>query len=157
MLNAKQDAEEAEIVAAAGEAGRVTVATSMAGRGTDIKLAEAVREAGGLHVILTELHEASRIDRQLRGRCARQGDPGSYEVVVSMDDFLVRGARGGWRAKVTRSGFARASGLQQLLGMATIRHAQKRLERAYAKIRAELFKNDHKQASLLAFAGREQG
>src|SRR4051812_26996191 len=75
-LNARQDRQEADIIAGAGEPGRVTVATNMAGRGTDIKLNPAVKQAGGLHVILTEYHESLRIDRQLFGRAARQGDPG---------------------------------------------------------------------------------
>ena len=77
-LNAKQDEQEAALVASAGDAGQVTIATNMAGRGTDIKLDDAVRAAGGLHVILTELHDASRVDRQLAGRCARMGDLGSW-------------------------------------------------------------------------------
>src|SRR5208282_6000863 len=78
--------EEAAIVARAGEPTRVTVATNMAGRGTDIRLGEGVAENGGLHVILTEYHESRRIDRQFFGRCARQGDPGSCEAIVSLED-----------------------------------------------------------------------
>ena len=89
VLNAHHDREEAVIVAQAGEPGRVTVATNMAGRGTDIKLTPAVATRGGLHVILTEFHEAARIDRQLIGRCARQGDPGSFEIVASLEDELI--------------------------------------------------------------------
>ena len=88
ILNARQDRQEAEIVACAGQPGRVTVATNLAGRGTDIQLHPAVREAGGLHVILTEYHESRRIDRQLFGRAGRQGDPGSYESIVALDDEL---------------------------------------------------------------------
>src|SRR5207302_3676390 len=76
-------------VAQAGQRGRVTVATNMAGRGTDIKLGEGVAELGGLHVIGTERHEARRIDRQLAGRCARQGDPGMAQFFVSMDDEII--------------------------------------------------------------------
>ena len=79
ILNARNDRGEAEIVACAGKPRRVTVATNMAGRGTDIQLHPTVKEAGGLHVILTEYHELRRIDRQLFGRAGRQGDPGSYE------------------------------------------------------------------------------
>ncbi|MGH7303951.1 MAG: prepilin peptidase, partial [Candidatus Rokuibacteriota bacterium] len=89
VLNARQDKEEADIVAGAGELGRITVATNMAGRGTDIRLGPGVREKGGLHVLATERHEAGRIDRQLAGRCARQGDPGSHEAFVSLDDEIV--------------------------------------------------------------------
>ena len=88
VLNALQDHQEAEIVATAGQPGRVTVATNMAGRGTDIDLDVAVRKAGGLHVILTEFHESRRIDRQLYGRAGRQGDPGSCEAMVSLEDEL---------------------------------------------------------------------
>ena len=88
VLNALQDHQEAQIVATAGQPGRVTVATNMAGRGTDIDLDIAVRKAGGLHVILTEFHESRRIDRQLYGRAGRQGDPGSCEAMVSLEDEL---------------------------------------------------------------------
>jgi preprotein translocase subunit SecA len=88
VLNARQDQEEALIIREAGEPGRITVATNMAGRGTDICLAAGVAERGGLHVIATERHEARRIDRQLFGRCGRQGDPGSYESFVSLEDAL---------------------------------------------------------------------
>jgi preprotein translocase subunit SecA len=88
VLNARQDAEEAAIVAAAGIAGRITVATNMAGRGTDIKPDAAAVKAGGLHVILTEFHESPRIDRQLIGRSARQGDAGSFQAIVATEDSL---------------------------------------------------------------------
>lgn len=90
VLNARQDGEEAEIVAAAGQCGAVTVATNMAGRGTDIELGEDARSAGGLHVILTAFHETARIDRQLYGRAGRQGDPGSSEAITALDDELYR-------------------------------------------------------------------
>lgn len=89
VLNAHKLAEEAEIVALAGQRGKVTVSTNMAGRGTDIRLGEGVAELGGLHVILTEMHDASRIDRQLSGRCGRQGDPGTYRQYLSLDDDLL--------------------------------------------------------------------
>lgn len=89
-LNARNHALEAEVVSLAGQPGAVTVATNMAGRGTDIKLGGAVREAGGLHVILTELHDSERIDWQLIGRCARQGDPGSFRVIVSIEDKIIQ-------------------------------------------------------------------
>jgi preprotein translocase subunit SecA len=86
VLNARQDADEARIVAEAGQAGRITVATSMAGRGTDIELGTGVAGRGGLHVILTERADARRIDRQLIGRCGRQGDPGSFDILLSLSD-----------------------------------------------------------------------
>jgi preprotein translocase subunit SecA len=89
VLNARHLATEAEIIKHAGEPGRVTVATNMAGRGTDIILAESVKRNGGLHVILTEIHESPRIDRQFIGRCARQGDPGSFRVYVSLEDEIL--------------------------------------------------------------------
>ncbi len=90
VLNAKYHQQEAEIVARAGQRGAVTIATNMAGRGTDIKLGPGVTELGGLHVIGTERHESRRIDRQLRGRCARQGDPGSSHFFISLEDDLMR-------------------------------------------------------------------
>ena len=90
VLNAKNHAREAEIVALAGQRGAVTIATNMAGRGTDIKLGPGVPEVGGLHVIGSERHESRRIDRQLRGRCSRQGDPGSSQFFISLEDQLMR-------------------------------------------------------------------
>ena len=90
LLNAKNNESEAEIVAAAGQAGAVTLATNIAGRGTDIVLGEGVTKLGGLHVIGTERHESRRIDNQLRGRAGRQGDPGSSQFYVSLDDDLMR-------------------------------------------------------------------
>jgi len=95
VLNARQDGEEAEIVAAAGQLGAVTVATNMAGRGTDIELSAEAKAAGGLHVILTAFHETQRIDRQLYGRAGRQGDPGSAEAISALDDDLYRHFSGG--------------------------------------------------------------
>lgn len=88
VLNARQDQNEADDVAQAGLPGRITVATNMAGRGTDIELSEEVEQRGGLHVILTEFHDTARVDRQLFGRCARQGDPGTTEAIVAVDDDL---------------------------------------------------------------------
>ena len=94
VLNANKIAEEAEIVAKAGEREKVTVSTNMAGRGTDIKIAEDIRQRNGLHVICTEMHEAARIDRQLIGRCGRQGDPGTFRQYLSLEDELLRRAFG---------------------------------------------------------------
>ena len=90
VLNAVHHEREAEVIAMAGQPRAVTIATNMAGRGTDIVLADSVRQAGGLHVIATEIHTSKRIDRQLVGRAARQGDPGSYRFVVSLEDELFR-------------------------------------------------------------------
>jgi preprotein translocase subunit SecA len=101
VLNAHHIAHEAEIVAQAGQRGRVTVSTNMAGRGTDIKLGPGVAEPGGMHVISTELHDAARIDRQLIGRCGRQGDPGSYRQYMSLDDdILLRGFDADWAERL---------------------------------------------------------
>ena len=94
VLNAHEVAREAEIVSHAGHAKRVTVATNMAGRGTDIKLGDGVADKGGLHVICTEVHDATRIDRQLYGRCGRQGDPGTYRQYMALDDEILRTAYG---------------------------------------------------------------
>ena len=91
VLNAKQHEREAALVEGAGERGRVMIATNMAGRGTDIRLGSGVAEQGGLHVLGTERHEARRIDRQLAGRAARQGDPGSCQFFLSLDDELLEG------------------------------------------------------------------
>jgi preprotein translocase subunit SecA len=102
VLNAREIAREADIVATAGRPGAVTVATNMAGRGTDIVLGQGVAEAGGLHVVLTEMHEASRIDRQLVGRGGRQGDPGSYRFFLSLEDELLAEAWGKNRAEAFR-------------------------------------------------------
>ena len=100
VLNARHLAAEAEIVARAGQCRAVTVATNMAGRGTDIHLSEDVADAGGLHVILTEIHESRRIDLQLIGRCSRQGDPGSFQTFVSLDDDVLKHGFGeSWAAR----------------------------------------------------------
>ncbi|HSG71269.1 MAG TPA: preprotein translocase subunit SecA, partial [Planctomycetaceae bacterium] len=102
VLNGIQDAEEARIVSEAGRAGRITVATNMAGRGTDIALGAGVAEAGGLHVIATGVHESARIDRQLAGRAGRQGDAGSVRKILSLDDELFETAWGRETAKQLR-------------------------------------------------------
>jgi preprotein translocase subunit SecA len=99
VLNAYQIEAEAEIVAKAGEEGKVTVSTNMAGRGTDIKIPDKIVELGGLHVICTEMHESARIDRQLIGRCGRQGDPGTFRQYLSLEDHLLEKAYGPKTAK----------------------------------------------------------
>ncbi len=152
LLNARQDKQEAEIVAQAGQQGRVTVATNMAGRGTDIRLGRGVEPLGGLHVIATELHESRRIDRQLFGRAGRQGDAGSFEAIVSVEDELSRVYLAGpLRALARRlaQGGASPASLRRL-----IRIAQARAERSHAAIRRDLLKLDEQLGDLLAFSGR---
>jgi len=115
VLNASHMASEAEVVAAAGQPGAVTVATNMAGRGTDIKLHPAVKKAGGLHVILTEIHENERIDWQLIGRGARQGDPGSYRIFVAMDDEILESGLGPQGAATLQKKYQRKLGAKGAL------------------------------------------
>ena len=151
VLNARQDAEEAQIIAEAGQPGRITVATNMAGRGTDIRLAPAVVELGGLHVIATERHDAGRIDRQLFGRCGRQGDPGTAEALVSLDDDLVRSHGGVWRRLVRPGG--QSSSRPSLLAGLAVRQAQRAAERAHGRMRRDLLRFDQQMDSTLAFSG----
>nr|WP_306469682.1 preprotein translocase subunit SecA [Oscillatoria laete-virens] len=130
VLNAKFHQSEAEVVARAGQVGAVTIATNMAGRGTDIKLGAGVAELGGLHVIGTERHESRRIDRQLRGRCARQGDPGSSRFFVSFEDDLMRlfGASEKMTSLMERFGFKEGEELQHPWLNKSVETAQKRVE-----------------------------
>src|SRR5204863_8663025 len=129
VLNAKYHQQEAEIVARAGQRASVTIATNMAGRGTDIKLGSGVPEAGGLHVIGTERHEARRIDRQLRGRCARQGDPGSSHFFIALEDDLMRLFGSDRITKVMeRVGLEEGQELEHPLLNRSIGQAQKRVE-----------------------------
>ena len=129
VINAKQHEREAKIITKAGQRGAVTVATNMAGRGTDIKLGEGVRELGGLHVLGTERHEARRIDNQLRGRSGRQGDPGSSQFFVSMDDDLMR-IFGGERLKslMDSLGLPDDTPIENKIISRSIESAQRRVE-----------------------------
>ncbi len=143
VLNAKNHAREAEIVALAGQPGAVTIATNMAGRGTDIKLGEGVVESGGLHVIGSERHESRRIDRQLRGRCSRQGDPGSSQFFISLEDKLMR-----------LFGSQRIAGIMQRLGLKegevmehkwlnrSVETAQRRVEQQHFAVRKRTLEYD---------------
>ena len=129
VLNAKQHAREAEVVAHAGEPGTVTIATNMAGRGTDIKLTESVRAAGGLAIIGTERHDSRRVDRQLRGRAGRQGDPGSSIFYVSLEDNLMRLFGSERISKVVDSmGMEEGDALQAPMLAKAIERAQKKVE-----------------------------
>jgi preprotein translocase subunit SecA len=145
LLNARQDADEAAIVAQAGEPGRITVATNMAGRGTDIKLAPGIPEKGGLHVICTERHDSGRIDRQLFGRCGRQGDPGSCEVIASLEDDL---------PSAQLPALAGAGRLASWAGTALLALAQRRAERGHSRARRQLLQMDEALGDMLAFSGR---
>jgi len=129
VLNAKYHEQEAEIVTRAGQKGAVTIATNMAGRGTDIKLGPGVGELGGLHVLCTERHESRRIDRQLRGRCSRQGDPGSSHFFISLEDDLMRLFGSDRITKVMeRMGLEEGQELEHPLLNRSIETAQKRVE-----------------------------
>ncbi len=156
VLNAKQDEEEAQIVERAGEAGAITIATNMAGRGTDIKLAPGVAELGGLHVILSERHEAGRIDRQLEGRCSRQGDPGHFEAIISLEDPVLEPYRGGLPELLMRRLAALRPGAAQEVKRRWIRLAQLRTERAQSKVRRNLLKTDKQTGDILSFSGRPE-
>lgn len=154
VLNARQDADEAELVRQAGQPGAVTIATDMAGRGTDIKLHEAVRDRGGLHVLMTAFHDARRVDRQLLGRAARQGDPGSAQAIVALDDelFTVHAAlpQAVLLALARRLRLPTAGWLAVLL-----RHlAQRRASRVHRAQRQEAARRDDQLARSLGFTGQ---
>src|SRR6202011_5620825 len=137
VLNAKYHRQEAEIVARAGQRGTVTISTNMAGRGTDIKLGDGVPDLGGLHVLGTERHESRRVDRQLRGRCARQGDPGSSRFYVSFEDDLMRnfGASEKMTAMMERFGLKDGEELEHPWLNKSVETAQKRVEQRNYLIR----------------------
>lgn len=143
VLNAKLHQREAEIVAQAGQTGTVTIATNMAGRGTDIKLSPAVREAGGLAIIGTERHESRRVDRQLRGRAGRQGDPGSSVFFVSLEDDLMRLFSSDRIASVMdRLGFQEGEMIEHKMISNSIERAQKKVEENNFGIRKRLLEYD---------------
>lgn len=154
VLNAKQDSEEARIVSKAGLCKMITIATNMAGRGTDIVLGDGVAEIGGLHVIATERHEAGRIDRQLAGRCGRQGDPGSCQAILSLEDPILEGRFNGIAAKLLKQFKKISSKVPQMMAGRTIRSAQLNVEKYHAQVRKELFRQDQQQGTLLSFSGK---
>ena len=143
VLNAKQHAKEAQVVAEAGLAGAVTIATNMAGRGTDIKLGPGVKEAGGLAILGTERHESRRVDRQLRGRSGRQGDPGSSKFFVSLEDDLMR-MFGSEKiaALMDRMGYKEGEVIQHKMISNSIERAQKKVEENNFGIRKRLLEYD---------------
>lgn len=153
LLNAKQDQLEADVIAQAGQPGHVTVATNMAGRGTDIILGPGVAEIGGLHVILTEYHESRRIDRQLFGRCARQGDPGSCEAIVSLEDEIFT-LCAPVATRLVMGGAAGGRQVSPLVYMALKALAQFSAERRNTYVRAQNLKLDRRLNQVLAFSGR---
>jgi preprotein translocase subunit SecA len=149
VLNAEHGREEAEIIAGGGSRGRVTVATNMAGRGVDIKLMPGVDQLGGLHVILSERHDAGRIDRQLEGRAARQEEPGSTEAIVSLEDPLMDFAdrRLTWIV-------ARLPGkMGQVASRVLFNFVQKSAERVHFQARKTLLAEDRRLGTSLAFSG----
>jgi len=145
VLNANQLSREAEIIKSSGSVGAVTVATNMAGRGTDFLLEDSVRDAGGLHVILTEIHESARIDWQLIGRGARQGMPGSYRMFVSLEDELLKMGLGPEKALKLAG---RYRGNEKQLPRFTFKWfltAQKKLEKKHLVDRMILLKQDQQR------------
>ncbi len=143
VLNAKQHQREAEIVTEAGKPGNVTIATNMAGRGTDIKINDVVKQAGGLAIIGTERHDSRRVDRQLRGRSGRQGDPGSSQFFVSLEDNLMRLFRSERIAKLMdRMGHKEGEVIQHSMVTKSIERAQKKVEENNFGIRKRLLEYD---------------
>lgn len=143
LLNAKYHAKEADIVTLAGQKGAVTIATNMAGRGTDIKLGNEVAEIGGLFVLGTERHDSRRVDRQLRGRCARQGDPGLSQFYISLEDDLMRlFANAGPISKILEKSFSEGESLEHVLLNRSIGSAQKKVEEQNYTIRKRLLQYD---------------
>jgi preprotein translocase subunit SecA len=155
VLNARQDKEEAEIISEAGQYGAITIATGIAGRGTDIKLSMEAKDSAGLHVIITELQDSSRIDRQFYGRCARQGDPGGYSLMLSLeDDILVRVFKASVRKGLIR--LVNSDLWRNSLGYALLRFCQYRLEQLHYKQRIQLLSSDIKRQRMLSFSGKSE-
>ena len=153
LLNATRHREEAQIVASAGQPGRITIATNMAGRGTDIKLGARVAEAGGLHVLATERHESGRIDRQLYGRAGRQGDPGSAQAFISVEDeILARFAPVALLEKAQQAVRRGLPGAKTAIGTA-ISSAQRSAQRLAFRQRRQVLEMDTWLAEALSFAG----
>jgi preprotein translocase subunit SecA len=154
VLNARDDSEEAKVVACAGQPGQITVTTNMAGRGTDIPLAPPVADGGGLHVICCQHNTSGRIDRQLQGRCARQGDPGSVETILSLEDLLIARYWPAW----VRSAFSwcaqRGHRLPEWLGRLAAHLPQVSEERRQRMERKLLLAVDERAEQRLSFAGR---
>ncbi len=153
VLNALFHEEEAAIVKQAGETGRVTIATNMAGRGTDILLEDEVRKNGGLHVIGTEIHSSKRIDRQLVGRNARQGDPGTFQFFLSLEDELLRVLPPDKREQLLQRGHSESQGELAPRWIRTFTKVQRMLEKTHSKTRRKLQKFEKKRTRQLREAG----
>lgn len=145
VLNARYHEIEAEIVSRAGQDRAVTIATNMAGRGTDIKLEESVRKSGGLHVIATEMHSSARIDRQLVGRSARQGDPGSFQFFLSLDDELLTSLPPEKLGRIREQGQAASKGELPASWRKVFERTQRFLEKQHYKQRKQMLKHEKKQ------------
>jgi preprotein translocase subunit SecA len=159
VLNAKHHQREAEIVAGAGQSGRVTIATNMAGRGTDIVLGSGVEALGGLHVLGTERHEARRIDNQLRGRCARQGDRGSSKFYLSLEDDLMRRFAPEWVSNMLkRLGMKEGEEISHRMVTRSIEKAQKKVEIYHFEIRKNLLEYDQvmNEQRLIVYEQRQE-
>jgi preprotein translocase subunit SecA len=153
VLNARNEAAEAAIVAQAGQAGRITVATNMAGRGTDIKLGAGVDSLGGVHVIVAECNEAARLDRQMFGRAGRQGDPGSHECVLSLDDELLRAHAPTWLRGLLAALVGTRPRLGGLVAAWAFKFVRSRLERRAARQRRLALWEDRRIGDALSFSG----
>lgn len=154
ILNANEIAREAEIVAQAGRPGQITVATNMAGRGTDIKLKEDVKALGGMFVVCTELHDAARIDRQLIGRCGRQGDPGTYRQYMSLDDDILKNAFGLKKFERYRQIGASSSGsLPRYVSL--FKRAQRKVERKHFRDRMSLMYHEKERTKIQKEMGQD--
>lgn len=155
LLNARQDADEAQVVARAGRHGAITVATNMAGRGTDIPLQDDALASGGLHVINLEINESARVDRQLYGRAARQGNPGSCQSILSLSDDLVRRATLRKILTLADKGLIRVQRPGHWLALRLVDHAQRRCERVHSRQRIAVFREQDQLKRHLAISGRE--
>ena len=154
VLNAHQIAEEADIIARAGLRGKVTVSTNMAGRGTDIKLGEGVADIGGLHVILTEMHDSARIDRQLIGRCGRQGDPGTFRQYLSLEDDILLAGLGPDKAEKLEELGQSSPGPFDHLGY-LFRKSQRKIERRHFRDRRVLMHYEKERQKLQKQMGQD--
>lgn len=152
VLNARQDQQEAQVIAAAGKKGAVTIATNMAGRGTDIALDSAIERIGGLHVISCQQNAARRIDRQLMGRCARQGDSGSTERFIALDGPLLAGR---WQSRLAQGLMCFAKLRQGWIGLMALRLSQQAEERHHKFERKMLLQKDKELARWFTFSGTE--